>query len=119
VIAAWFVAISEDLPTHMRGYSIGRWDLSSTDRWTLPLLGADQSGAVEDMAAPIRGAKVAANASGWRLSALRMADLITGPSSRTGPVIRLSATGSGCGTLALTCCRWHWAITAFCAGALP
>jgi len=38
------------------------------------------------------GANVATNASSWRLSTLRMADLITGPSSRTGPVIRQSAT---------------------------
>jgi hypothetical protein len=35
--------------------------------------------------------KVAANASSWPLSALRMADLISGLSSRTGPVILQSA----------------------------
>ena len=35
--------------------------------------------------------KVAANASSWPLSALRMADLISGLSSRAGPVILQSA----------------------------
>ena len=36
--------------------------------------------------------KVAANASSWPPSARRIADRITGPSRRTGPVIRALAT---------------------------
>jgi hypothetical protein len=35
-------------PTQVRDGSIDRWDLSSNDRWTRLLHGADQRGAVED-----------------------------------------------------------------------
>jgi hypothetical protein len=41
---------------------------------------------------PYSGVKVAANASSWPPSALRMADLIIGLSSRTGPVMVQPAT---------------------------
>ena len=50
------------------------------------------------------GANVVANAWSWPLSARRIADLTTGPSSRTGPVIRHSATML---TLVLSPCPVH------------
>ena len=59
----------------------------SSARWP----SSDHGRYAANTAAVYSRVKVAANATSWPLSALRMADLISGLSSRTGPVILQSA----------------------------